>query len=144
MAVDKRDTFCEVILYEELTRWGSGGIFWAMVVGTCIGLPPVYKFGSEELKERIVPACIRGEKIICLAVTEPWAGSDVARIQTTARKSECGKYYIVNGLKKWITNGIFADYITTAVRTGAEGHGGLSFLVVPTNLPGVSRRKMKC
>lgn len=60
----------------------------------------------------------RGEKVICLAITEPYAGSDVAGLRCEAKLSEDGKYYIVNGEKKWITNGVFADFFTTAVRTG--------------------------
>lgn len=66
--------------------------------------------------------------MICLAITEPAAGSDVANLTTEAKLSPCGKYYIVNGEKKWITNGVFADYFTVAVRTGGEGMGGVSFL----------------
>jgi alkylation response protein AidB-like acyl-CoA dehydrogenase len=77
-------------------------------------------------------------------VTEPWAGSDVAAIRTTAVKSACGKYYTVNGMKKWISTGIYTDFISTGVRTGGSGHKGLSFLVIPRNLPGVTARKMKC
>lgn len=92
----------------------------------------------------MVGPCLKGEKLICLAITEPWAGSDVANIQTTAVKSPCGKYYIVNGLKKWITNGIFCDYFTTAVRTGGPGHNGISMLLIEKAFPGVSTRKMKC
>lgn len=88
--------------------------------------------------------CLRGEKLICLAITEPHAGSDVAGLQTTATLSACGEYYIVNGLKKWITNGIFCDYFTTAVRTGAKGMKGLSLLVISRDMPGVKLKKMKC
>ncbi len=61
---------------------------------------------------------LRGDKRICLAITDAGAGSDVANISCTATKSPCGKYYIVTGTKKWITNGTFSDYFTTAVRTG--------------------------
>jgi alkylation response protein AidB-like acyl-CoA dehydrogenase len=75
----------------------------------------------------------------CLAVSEPWAGSDVAGIKTTAKKSECGKYYLVNGMKKFITTGAFADVFTTAVRTGDEesGYFGVSLLAIEKNMPGV-------
>ena len=59
-------------------------------------------------------------------------------------KTECGKYYVVNGLKKWITNGVFCDYFTVAVRTGGKGHGGLSMLVIEKEFPGVKTKKMKC
>jgi len=81
-----------------------------------------------------------------LAITEPHAGSDVARLQCTAVKSQCGKFYIVNGEKKWIPNGIFADYFTVAVRTGSTKNGGgaLSFLVVPRQTRGVTTRRMDC
>jgi alkylation response protein AidB-like acyl-CoA dehydrogenase len=73
---------------------------------------------------------LEGEKIIALAITEPYAGSDVANIRCSAVKSECGKYYIVNGEKKWITSGTFSDYFTTAVRTGKDGMGGISLLLI--------------
>jgi hypothetical protein len=70
------------------------------------------------------------------------AGSDVAGLQTTAKKSPDGKYYIVNGQKKWITNGIWADYCTAAVRTGGPGANGISALIIPLkNHPGVTTRK---
>ena len=65
--------------------------------------------------------------MICLAITEPSAGSDVANLKTEAVKTPDGKHYIVNGEKKWITNGVFADFFTVAVRTGGEGMGGVSF-----------------
>lgn len=68
------------------------------------------------------------------------AGSDVANISTHAQKA--GDHYIVNGAKKWITNAIFADYVTAAVRTGGSGKGGISLLIIPLNAPGVTRRKM--
>lgn len=91
---------------------------------------------------------------MCLAVTEPTgsspssvliiAGSDVAGLQTTAKKSADGKYYIVNGQKKWITNGIWADYCTAAVRTGGAGANGVSALIIPLkNYPGVTTRKQQ-
>ena len=96
--LDKTDTFHEAILYEELSRPACGGVFWALIVGTCIGLPPIMKFGSESLKEKFGKTCLRGEKLTCLAVTEPWVGSDVANMRTTAVKTPCGKFYIVNGM----------------------------------------------
>ncbi len=71
-----------------------------------------------------------GEKIICLAISDANAGSDVAGLTCTAEKSSCGKFYIVNGTKKWITNGMFSDYFTTAVRTGKSGMGGISMLLI--------------
>jgi len=80
----------------------------------------VIKFGSKELQKRIVPQCLSGEKRICLAITEPQAGSDVANVQCRAVKSPCGKYYTVTGTKKWITNGCQSDYFSCAVRTGKK------------------------
>jgi len=108
-----------------------------------MALPPIINAGSEDMKKRIVPQVVRGEKNICLAISEPYAGSDVANIRTTARKE--GDYYIVNGLKKWITGGLMGDYFTTAVRTGPEnsGMGGISILLIERNTPGISIRKME-
>jgi len=82
--------------------------------------------------------------VICLAITEPTAGSDVANIKTTAVRE--GDHYLLNGEKKWITNGIFADYFTVAVRTGSQKDGmkGISLLLVEKTMPGVNTRKMKC
>lgn len=141
--IEDFDAFHELILYDELSRCASGGVLWGLSGGLAIGLPPIIKFGSPELKKKIVPGCLAGEKIICLAVTEPWGGSDVANLTTTAVKSECGKYYIVNGEKKWITNGVFADYFTVAVRTGGPGMSGVSLLVVERG-PGVTTKQMNC
>ncbi len=87
---------------------------------------------------------MRGEKTICLAITEPYAGSDVAGLRTEAKKTADGKHYILNGEKKWITNGIFSDFFTVAVRTGGPGMGGVSLLLVERNMPGVTTRQMKC
>lgn len=102
------DIFHHQVVGHELYRGtGFASISIAITTGIAIGLPPVINFGSEELQDRIVPQCLTGEKLICLAITEPWGGSDVANLKTTARKSECGKFYIVNGMKKWITNGSF-------------------------------------
>jgi len=98
------------------------------------------------MKKRVASECLRGEKIICLAITEPYAGSDVANLRCEAKLSEDGKYYTVNGEKKWITNGVFADYFTVAVRTGDTESGmfGLSMLLIERTMPGVSTRQMNC
>lgn len=92
--------------------------------------------------------------MISLCVTEPGGGSDVccknvmikkvANLKTEAKKSECGKYYIVNGEKKWITNGVNADFYTVAVRTGDPGMGGISMLLVDRKSPGVTAKQMNC
>lgn len=75
-------------------------------------------FGSKYVLSKVLPGCLSGDKVICLAVTEPYAGSDVANIRTEAKKTDDGKHYIVNGEKKWITNAIFADFYLVVVRTG--------------------------
>ncbi|KAK6333065.1 hypothetical protein TWF718_010889 [Orbilia javanica] len=138
------DHFHELIVTDELSRTGSGGFVWSQIGGYGIGLPPVIRFGKEDLKKRILPGLLNGDKRICLAITEPDAGSDVANLTCEAKLTPDGKHYIVNGEKKWITNGIWADYFTTAVRTGGPGMGGVSVLLIEKTHPGVSVRKMDC
>eukprot|EP00434_Breviolum_minutum_P025482 symbB.v1.2.022516.t1/scaffold2003.1/size92810/3 len=79
------DYFHELIMYDEMSRTGSVGFQWGVAGGTTIGLPPVYHHGSEELKNRVMPPCVKGEKVCCLAITEPTAGSDVANLKCTAK-----------------------------------------------------------
>jgi len=140
------DYFHELVVFDELARCGSGGFMWGLAGGMVIGLPPVLKWSKEEVKQRVVPDVLKGSKVICLAITEPTAGSDVANLKTTAEKSADGEHYIVNGEKKWITNGVFADYFTVAVRTGskADGAKGISMILIEKDMPGVKTRKMKC
>ena len=137
------DVWAELIAIEEVSRCGSGGVVWGLFGGLSIGLPPVQKFGSKELQQRVVGPCLKGEKVICLAITEPYAGSDVANIQCEAKLSADGKHYIVNGEKKWITNGVFADFFTVAVRTGGKGMKGISLLLIERS-EGVTTKQMKC
>ncbi|KAJ5280535.1 hypothetical protein N7478_005907 [Penicillium angulare] len=132
--------FHDLVVIDELARCGYLGIIWALGCGNSIGGPPVINFGNEEQKNRFLPDMLTGKIRFCLGVTEPDAGSDVAGITTTAGRK--GDVYIVNGAKKWITNGIFADYCTAAVRTGGEGVHGISALVIPLKAPGVSCRKI--
>jgi len=89
-------------------------------------------YGSARMKTELVPDILRGKKRICLAITEPFAGSDVANLRCRAVKSEDGKFYIVSGVKKWISAGLDSDYFVTAVRTGSqkEGAGGISLLLI--------------
>jgi len=138
------DYFHELIIHDEVSRQGSGGLVWGLFIGLCIGLPPVMKFGSKYLQDKVCSSTLRGEKIICLCITEPYAGSDVANIQTTAKLTPDGKHYIVNGEKKWITNGIWADYFTVAVRTGGAGMGGISMLLIERSMGGITTRQMQC
>jgi len=136
------DFFHELVIYDEISRTGSGGFLWGVAGGTTIGLPPIYNHGTEELKQRVVPECLKGTACCCLCITEPSAGSDVANLKATAKLE--GDHYILNGEKKWITNGIFAKYFTVACRTGGPGMGGLSLLLVERGMPGLTTRKMKC
>jgi acyl-CoA dehydrogenase len=134
----------DAVFTEELSRCGSGGL--AAGIGAHIGIatPPIWKFGTEEQKQRWLAPAIRGEKIAALGITEPDAGSDVAGIRTFARKVDGG--YVVNGSKTFITNGVRADLVVTAVKTTGEGgHHGISFLVLEKGMPGftVSRKLEK-
>ncbi|KAI0165220.1 acyl-CoA dehydrogenase NM domain-like protein [Hypoxylon sp. FL1284] len=144
VAPEQWDLFHEMIITDELSRVGSGGFVWNMVGGFGIGCPPLIKFGKKALKDRIMPGLLSGEKRICLAITEPDAGSDVANLTCEAKLSDDGKHYIVNGEKKWITNGIWCDYFTVAVRTGGEGMNGVSLLLIERDFGGVSTRRMDC
>ncbi|KAJ4311380.1 hypothetical protein N0V84_010473 [Fusarium piperis] len=135
------DAFHDLVVIDELARCGYLGIVWALGCGNSIGLPPVIQFGNPEQKRRFLPDVLSGKTRFCLAVTEPDAGSDVAGITTTAERR--GDKYIVNGAKKWITNGIFADYCTAAVRTGGDGTFGISALIVPLKAPGVACKKIE-
>lgn len=137
------DLFHEVLLTDELSRAGSGGLVWNLIGGYGIGCPPLTRFGNPDVVKRVLPDILNGDKRICLAITEPDAGSDVANLTCEAKLSEDGKHYIVNGEKKWITNGIWCDYFTTAVRTGGPGMNGVSLLLIERG-EGVSTRRMDC
>lgn len=130
------DQFTRIVTSEELCRAGSGGVL-AGLMSHGIGLPPVIALGSDALKAKVAPPVIAGDKISALAITEPGGGSDVANLTTTARRD--GDHFVVNGSKTFITSGMRADFITTAVRTGGEGIGGISLLVIPGDAPGLDR-----
>ena len=130
----------DAVLSEELGRCGSGGL--AAGIGAHVGIatPPVWKFGTDDQKERFLAPAIRGERIAALGITEPGAGSDVAGIRTFARKVDDG--YVVNGSKTFITNGVRADFIVTAVKTTEEGgHDGISFLILEREMDGFETSK---
>jgi acyl-CoA dehydrogenase len=132
------------IYLDELSRTGVTGPGGSITTGIAFGVPPIIKFGDKQLQERFLPDLLTCKTRACIAITEPSAGSDVANIATTAIKSDDGKHYIVNGEKKWITNGVWADVAAMAVRTGGPGPGGLSMLVVPLKgYPGVTTRRIK-
>jgi len=134
------DPFMAVVTALEQARAGGGGMYASLNSHT-IGLPPVLALGSAELKQRVIPPVIAGEKIAALAVTEPGGGSDVANLRTTARRD--GDHYVVNGGKIFITSGMRADFYTVAVRTGGEGAGGISLLLVEKGTPGFTQTELK-
>ncbi|MFI8397581.1 acyl-CoA dehydrogenase [Pseudomonas sp. Choline-02u-1] len=129
------DLFAKVAASEELMRCGSGGLV-AGLGSLDIGLPPIVKWALPDVRERIVPQVLSGEKISALAVTEPGGGSDVANLQTGAVRD--GDFYRVSGSKTFITSGVRADFYTVAVRTGAPGFGGISLLLIEKGTPGFS------
>ncbi len=123
------DPVSAAVWVEELARCGSGGLAAGLGAHTGIALPPIATFGTEAQRERYVAPGLRGELIAALAITEPGAGSDVAGIRTQARRVQDG--WVVNGSKTFITGGVRADILVTAVKTTADGgHHGLSFLIV--------------
>lgn len=137
------DLFMSVVFFEELARCGIGGLPLAMLVQTEMVPPPILAFGTEEQKQKFLGPTIRGEKIACLGITEPNAGSDVASIQTRAVQE--GGHWVINGRKIFITNGVRADYILLLARTGASaGYRGFSLFFVEKNTPGFAvSRKLK-
>ena len=127
------DVFAKIAASEELMRCGSGGLV-AGLGSLDIGLPPIVKWARPEVRERVVPQVLSGEKISALAITEPGGGSDVANLQTRAVRD--GEFYRVSGSKTFITSGVRADFYTVAVRTGAPGFGGISLLLIEKGTPG--------
>jgi len=134
------DNFMWIVAVQELARAGAGGVN-ASLNSSSIGAPPIARAGTPEFKARVLPEILSGEKISALAITEPSGGSDVANLRTSARRD--GDHYVVNGEKTFITSGMRADYITTAVRTGGPGPGGVSLLVIDGDTPGLSRTPLK-
>lgn len=123
---------------------GSGGLM-ASLFSHNIGLPPVLRHGSEAVQHEVIPGVLRGDKIAALAITEPSGGSDVARLRTTAVRTDDGSGdWLVNGEKVFITSGMRADWITMAVRTsGVKGASGISMLLVPGDAVGLSRSPLQ-
>ena len=129
------DYLCNIVLAEEMTRCGSGGVAMAVAVQTDMAVPPLYKFGTEDQKQRYLVPAIKGEKIFCLGITEPDAGSDVQNISTTAKKIDDG--WEISGRKIFITNGRRAHAMTLVAKTDREaGHAGITLFVVDTDTPG--------
>ncbi|MDO8209448.1 acyl-CoA dehydrogenase family protein [Conexibacter sp. CPCC 206217] len=123
------DPVAAAVFAEELARCGSGGVGAGIGAHAGIALPPVWRFGTPDQHERFLRPGIRGEKLAALGITEPDAGSDVAALRTRAEQVDGG--FLVNGSKLFITNGMRADFVVTAVKTTADGgHGGISFLLI--------------
>lgn len=137
------DLFFAVAFIEELPRGMMGGFCGAVTVQQFMATQHIYKFGSEELKQRYLVPSIEGRKVGALAVTEPDAGSDVASLRSRAVRD--GDEYVVNGAKTFITNGADGDFCTLAVKTEpAAGAGGISLLAVDLDAPGVTvARRLK-
>jgi acyl-CoA dehydrogenase len=134
------DRFYSIIASQELARAGAGGISASLMSHT-IGSPPIARLGSKAMKERVLPAVLAGEKISCLAITEPDGGSDVANLRTTAKR--VSDHYVVNGAKMFITSGVRADFYTVAVRTGGPGAKGISLLLLEKGMPGFTQTPLK-
>jgi acyl-CoA dehydrogenase len=130
----------KIVASQELARTGAGGVSASLMSHT-IGSPPIARAAQPQVKARVLPQVLSGQKISALAITEPGGGSDVANLRTKARRD--GDHYIVTGEKTFITSGVRADYLTVAVRTGGEGAGGVSLLLIEGNTPGLSRTKLK-
>ncbi|OLC71257.1 MAG: acyl-CoA dehydrogenase [Deltaproteobacteria bacterium 13_1_40CM_4_68_19] len=133
------DYWFVVVLAEELTRCQNSGVNMGLLVQSQIATPIIDQIGTAEQKKEFLVPALAGEKIAALGISEPDAGSDVASLRTTARRS--GDEYVINGAKMWITNGTRADFITLAVRTGGPGHGGISLVTFPTDVKGFSVSK---
>ncbi len=134
------DSIDSAIVTEELLLGGGSGGLIASLMTHGISTPHIAKNGSPELVDRYVRPTLAGDLIGALAVTEPGGGSDVAGLRTRAVRD--GDSWVINGAKTYITSGVRADFVTTAVRTGGPGHGGVSLVVVDKGTPGfsVSRR----
>jgi acyl-CoA dehydrogenase len=124
------------VLTEEIILGGGSSGMCAALLTHGISIPHIAAAGDARQIDRFVRPTLAGETIGALAVTEPGGGSDVAALATTARRD--GDHYVVNGAKTYITSGVRADFLTTAVRTGGPGHDGVSLLVIEKSSPGVT------
>jgi alkylation response protein AidB-like acyl-CoA dehydrogenase len=129
-----------MVLAEEMSNANCGGLSMGVAVQTDMAMPPILAFGTEEQKRAWAEPAIRGEKILCLGITEPDAGSDVAGIKTRAVKD--GEEYVINGSKTYITNGHRADVIVLVTKTDPDaGYDGFTLFLVPMDAPGVIREQ---
>lgn len=141
-AFEEADMYHHFIFWDQMSRVCGAGLN-ASLFSITVGLAPVIALGTEAQKESVARAVITGEKNICLGVTEPGRGSDVANVQTTALLDASGDFYVVDGQKMFISGGMHMDYFTTLVRTGDAGVSGLSLLLIDKNTPGVKTTRLK-
>lgn len=135
------DLFYTVILLEELQKINSGGFAAAIWAHAYLAMTHVNKEGDHEIKQKYLTPSITGEKIGCLCITEPFGGSDVAGMRTTAVKKE--DTYVINGSKTFITNGVYSDYLVVAAKTNPElGNKGISIFIMDRDTPGISATKL--
>ena len=135
------DLFYMIILLEELQKVNSGGFAAAVWAHVYLAMTHISKEGDEAIKQKYLVPSITGEKIGCLCLTEPFGGSDVAGMRTTAVKN--GDHYIINGSKTFITNGVYSDYLVVAAKTSPEkGNKGISIFVLDRDMKGVSATKL--
>ena len=137
------DAVDSIVICEEMHQAGASGGLFASLFTCGIAVPHLIAAGDEAQIEKWVKPTLRGDKIGSLAITEPGGGSDVGHLTTTAKRD--GDHYVVNGAKTFITSGVRADFVVTAVRTGGPGAGGVSLLVIEKGTPGftVSRKLEK-
>jgi alkylation response protein AidB-like acyl-CoA dehydrogenase len=134
------DYYSSLVLAEEIVHSRSGGLAMGVAVQTDMAMPPILAFGTEEQKREWVVPAIAGDAILCLGITEPDAGSDVAAIKTRAVRD--GDEYVINGSKTYITNGHRAHAIVLVTKTDPEaGYDGFTLFLVPMDAPGVIREK---
>jgi alkylation response protein AidB-like acyl-CoA dehydrogenase len=134
------DYYSNLVLAEEIVHGNSGGLTMGVAVHTDMATPPIHLFGTEEQKQRYLVPAIKGEKIACLGITEPDAGSDVAGIRTRAVRD--GDEFVINGSKTYITNGHRADFIVLVTKTDPDaGYDGFTLFIVDTDTPGFIREK---
>jgi alkylation response protein AidB-like acyl-CoA dehydrogenase len=135
------DLFYTVIFLEELQKVNSGGFAATMWAHNYLAMTHLNLEGSEEIKEKYLTPSITGEKVGCLCITEPFGGSDVAGMRTTAVKK--GDKYIINGSKTFITNGLYSDYLVVAAKTNPEDkHKGISIFLVDRDTKGITSTKL--
>jgi alkylation response protein AidB-like acyl-CoA dehydrogenase len=135
------DFFYTVIFLEELQRINSGGFAAAMWVQAFLGAQHLLKEGDERIKQDYLASTLSGDKIGCLCITEPFGGSDVAGMRTTAVKD--GDHYVINGSKTFITNGVYSDYLVVAAKTDPEAKGrGISIFLMDRETAGISATKL--